>query len=193
MGSSVSAAKKRERVERAGSQSRRNLRHEGNGKRLEPLVERLQRAFTANGVPEEHGEKIEHFVVPKAPPRKTHTLSDVGQNVVFAKMCRHQHGLSEPRRRCGNGLGRGLDTHRSIGDTGHMCLASENVFASFFSRRHIFIYLCSLRGRSSLRIAWEKSPAFWPSCSSPSFTRTSQYKMVRRETPHALARVVSLG
>lgn len=95
MGSSVSAAKKRERVERAGSQSRRNLRHEGNGKRLEPLVERLQRAFTANGVPEEHGEKIEHFVVPKAPPRKTHTLSDVGQNVVFAKMCRHQHGLLE--------------------------------------------------------------------------------------------------
>src|SRR5260221_9530650 len=58
-GASVNAAKKRERVERAGSRSRSRPGHEGGRKGLEPLVERLQGAFEASGIPEEDSEKID--------------------------------------------------------------------------------------------------------------------------------------
>src|SRR5579885_420842 len=75
-GASVSAPKKRERVERAGSRSRRNLRHERDGKGLKPLVERLQRAFPAHGVAEEDHEKVDGLVASEAPPRKAHLLGD---------------------------------------------------------------------------------------------------------------------
>ena len=61
MGSSGSAAKKRESVERAGSWSRSRPGHEGERKGLEPLVERLQGAFPADGIAEEHREKIDQL------------------------------------------------------------------------------------------------------------------------------------
>jgi hypothetical protein len=86
------------------------------------LVERFQRAFTAERVAEEDGEKVDHLVVTEAPPHKMHTLSDLGQDIVLAKVRCQQHDFSEPGRRRRDQLGRGLDTHRSIDDTGHMCL-----------------------------------------------------------------------
>src|SRR5256714_3249337 len=43
--------------------------------------------------------------------------------------------------------------HRSIGDTGHMCLAFEKVFVSSFLKK-AHVYLCSLQVSSSLRIPW---------------------------------------
>ena len=49
-GASVSAAKKRERAEREGNWSRSRPGHERNGKGLEALVKRLQRAFPADRV-----------------------------------------------------------------------------------------------------------------------------------------------
>src|SRR5712691_951367 len=60
-GASVNAAKKRERVERAGSRSRSRPGHEGNRKGLEPLVERLQGAFPTDGVAEEDRQKIDQL------------------------------------------------------------------------------------------------------------------------------------
>ena len=77
MGAAVSAAKKRERVERAGSRSRSRPGHEGDGKGLEPLVEGLQSAFPADGVPEEHHEKIDHLVASEAPSCKADSLADL--------------------------------------------------------------------------------------------------------------------
>jgi hypothetical protein len=68
-------------------------------------------------------------------------------------MRRHQHDFSEPGRGRGSTLGRGLETHRSIGDTGHMCLAFENGADFSFSKRHMFILVryrlaarCASRG-----------------------------------------------
>src|SRR5215831_8016223 len=58
-GSSVSAAKKRESVERAGIWSRSNNAHVRNRKGLESLVELLQGALATDRVAEEHGEKID--------------------------------------------------------------------------------------------------------------------------------------
>ena len=79
--------------------------HERNGKRLEVLVELLQDAFCADGIAEEHGEKVDHLVVPEAPSGKTYALGDFAQNVVLAKMSRHQHDFSEPGRgRCNRPL-----------------------------------------------------------------------------------------
>lgn len=51
MGSSVSAAKKRERVERAHESVTLKQGHERDGKGLKPRVERLQGAFPADSVP----------------------------------------------------------------------------------------------------------------------------------------------
>jgi len=47
-GASVSAAKKRESAEREGNRSRSRPGHERDGKRLELLVTRLQRAFSVS-------------------------------------------------------------------------------------------------------------------------------------------------
>jgi hypothetical protein len=106
-------------------------RHERTRKGLKPLVEGLQGAFPADGIAEEHREKIDHLIAPEAPPRKTHALSDFGQNIVLAQVCSHQHHFSKPGRGRGDGLGRGLDLHRSIGDTGHMCLLDGNTLVLF--------------------------------------------------------------
>jgi len=40
------------------------------------LVERLEGAFAADGIAEEHRDKIDDFIAPKAPPGKAHVLSD---------------------------------------------------------------------------------------------------------------------
>jgi hypothetical protein len=91
---------------------------------IEPIWT-FQGAFPADGIPEEDREKIDDLVVPETPPRKAHTLTDLTQDAVFAKMRRYQHHFPKPGRRRGNGLGRGLDDHHIIGDTGHMYLLEE--------------------------------------------------------------------
>src|SRR5258708_39412346 len=60
------------------------------------------------------------------------TWADLGRDSVLAKMRRYQDNFAKPGRGRGNGLGRGLDTHRSISDTGHMCLLErmELIFPS---------------------------------------------------------------
>ncbi len=89
---------------------------------MQPRVESFQGVFPADGVAEEDREKIDDLVVPETPPGKTHTLTDLGQDALPAKIPDDQRDFAKPRRGRGNGLGRSLDDHRSIGDTGHMCL-----------------------------------------------------------------------
>jgi hypothetical protein len=97
-GASVNAAKKRERVERAGSRSRSRPGHEGDRKGLEPLVEGLQGAFSTDGIPEEDREKIDDLVANASPPRKTHPFADLGQDTVLAKISDEQHNFAKPGR-----------------------------------------------------------------------------------------------
>src|SRR5215469_18666691 len=46
--------------------------HERHGKGTESLVEGFERAFAADGIPEQDGKKVDHLVVPKTPPRKAY-------------------------------------------------------------------------------------------------------------------------
>ena len=61
-GASVNVAKNRDSAEREGNRSRSRPGHERDGKRLEPLVELFQRAFSADGVAKEHRQKIDHRI-----------------------------------------------------------------------------------------------------------------------------------
>ena len=113
--------------------------HEGDCKGLQPLVEGFQRAFTADGIAEEDREKVDHLVVPEAPPCKTHALTELGQDALLAQMLDDEHHLAKPRGCRGNGVRKGLDDHRRIDDTVHICLLCEESFHSSSSRRHIFL------------------------------------------------------
>ena len=113
--------------------------HEGLRKRQELLIELLQRAFAADGVAEEHGEKIDDLVVPEAAAGKAHLRADGRKDALLAKIGDDQRYLPEPGRGRGDRLGRGLDIHRDIGDTSHVYLLVGNSFVSSLSRRHIFI------------------------------------------------------
>ena len=135
--------------------------HERDGKGLEPLVEGLQGAFPADGVPEEDHQKIDHLVASEAPPRKTHPLIDLSQDSVLAQMRRHQYHFAKPGGGRGNALGRGLDDYRSIGDTGHMYLL-EGMGCFSLSKRHIFILTCyPLAARCASRGTKERKEYLW--------------------------------
>ncbi len=114
--------------------------HEGRGKGLQPLVEGFQRAFTADGVAEEDGEKVDDLIVPEAPPRKAHALTDGGKDALLTKMLDDQSGFAKPGGRHEDGLGRSLDDHRSIGDTVHRCLLDESCFVLPSQRGTFYLY-----------------------------------------------------
>src|SRR5438270_3369303 len=61
-------------------------RHERAGPGLDLLVESFQRAFTADSIAEEHGEKIDHLVPPEAATGKAHLLADVLQNLLAVQV-----------------------------------------------------------------------------------------------------------
>jgi len=117
-----------------------------------PREIRFQRAFTADGIPEEHGEKVDHLIAPKAPPCKAHPLTDLGQNALLPQVLNEQSGFAKPGRRREDRLRRGLDDDRSIGDTVHMGLLDERCCILPF-QRGTFLSLRA-RGYISLRIPW---------------------------------------
>src|SRR5712691_5759813 len=121
---SKKATERRERGQTLPSEER----HEGRGKRMQALVEGFQRVFATDGVPEEHGHKVNHIVVAEAAAGKAHTLTDGGKDILLAKVLGHQGDFAEPGWRRGHGLGKGLDDHRSISDTVHVDLLDENGF-----------------------------------------------------------------
>ncbi len=57
-------------------------RHEGRGKGMQALVEGFERPFAADGVPEEHGHKVNHVVVAEATPGKARALTDGGKDTL---------------------------------------------------------------------------------------------------------------
>ena len=57
--------------------------HEWFGKRSQPFIEGFKGTFATDRVAEEDRQKVDHLVVPKAPPRKAHVLTDGGQDALF--------------------------------------------------------------------------------------------------------------
>src|SRR6266581_1431028 len=103
--------------------------HERDRKGLQSFVEGFQGAFTTDGVPEKDREKVDHLVVPEAPPRHPRTHSQIlVRTRLVPKMLDDQGDFAKPGGRRGDRLARGLDDYRSIGDTVHMYLLEEKCF-----------------------------------------------------------------
>jgi hypothetical protein len=120
-GASVNAAKNRDSAEREGNRSRSRPGHERDGKRLEPLVELFQRAFS------------EDFVALRAPPenrsprtrpkrlRAKRTCSFIRLRTPCVRRYLLITTISpRPRRGREVGLRSCLDFYRTIDDTGHI-------------------------------------------------------------------------
>jgi hypothetical protein len=129
----------RDSAEREGNRSRSRPGHERDGKRLEPLVELFQRAFSADGV------------APRAPPenrsptsrpkrlRAKRTCSLIRLRTPCVRRYLLITTLSpRPRRGREVGLRSCLDFYRTLDDTGHIrTSAVREWLGSFSSRRHI--------------------------------------------------------
>lgn len=65
---------------------------------MHTLVECFQCLLTAYGVAEEHGEKIDDFVVPEAATCKAYLFSNLREQVSASKKLSDDHHLSKPAR-----------------------------------------------------------------------------------------------
>ena len=92
---------------------------------MQALVEVLQGPFAADGVAEEHGDKVDHLIAPEAPPGKAHLFGYGIEDSLSAKIVDDECGLPKPAGRRGHGLRRRLDSDRRIGDTGHWASLSR--------------------------------------------------------------------
>ena len=138
-GASVNAAKNRDSAEREGNRSRSRPGHERDGKRLEPLVELFQRAFSANGValraPPENRS-------PRTRPKRLRAKRTCSL-IRLRTPCVRRYLLittisPRPRRGREVGLRSCLDVSCTIDDTGHIrTSAVREWLGSFSSRRHI--------------------------------------------------------
>jgi len=120
-GASVNAAKNRDSAEREGNRSRSRPGHERDGKRLEPLVELFQRAFSEDFVATEHRQKIDHRVrgqnacVRSGPAHSSRLRTPCVRRYLLITTI-----SPRPRRGREVGLRSCLDFYRTIDDTGHI-------------------------------------------------------------------------
>src|SRR5207253_5440892 len=99
-------------------------------------------------------------------PRKAHALTDGGKDALLPKMLDDQSDFAKPGGRRGDGLGRSLDDHRSIGDTVHRCILDGSCFV-LPSQRGTSLSLLAT-GYISLRIPWDVGmPQKWSQASRP--------------------------
>jgi len=89
------------------------------------LEEGFQGPFAADGVAQEHRQKVDHLIPSEPPPCKAHPLADFTQPLVLAKVSGDQGDLAKPGRGYRDRFSRGLDTYRSIGDAAHRCLLEQ--------------------------------------------------------------------
>ncbi len=99
--------------------------HEASGKGVQTLVEGFQRPFTADGIAEEHRDKVDDLIAPEAATGKTHALTDSIEDALPPKMVDDEGDFPQPTGGRGNRLRRGLDTDRRISDTGHWASFSK--------------------------------------------------------------------
>ena len=79
------AAKKRLSVEAEGKLARPNRAIKADSKGMHGFVERLQGPLAADGIAEEHGQKIKDVVASEASSRKTHALTDLVEDPCFCR------------------------------------------------------------------------------------------------------------
>src|SRR5207245_7752689 len=79
--------------------------HEGRGVGMQALVEAFEGPFAADGVAEEHRDKVDHLIAPEAPPGKAHVLGDGIQDALLAKIVHDERGLLNRTGRRRHGLG----------------------------------------------------------------------------------------
>src|SRR6266480_315295 len=92
-------AGKKARERRAGGQLvASEERHEGRCPGSQPLVKLLQGAFATDGIAQEYGEKVDHFVVSEAAARKAHLRGDGVEDAKCAKMLDDEHHFPQPTR-----------------------------------------------------------------------------------------------
>src|SRR6266516_2073695 len=112
-------------------------------------------------------EKVDHLIVPEAPSPKAHALTELGQDALLPQMLNDQHDFAKPRRRRGNGVRRGLDDDRRIGDTGHVyLLVRKDVYPSsreahFMSARYKLHLVAQFVGDASTINNVHATRTFW--------------------------------
>lgn len=133
----------------------------------QPFREGFPRGFTTAGVPAEESEEVDDVVLPEAPARKAHALTDRRKHPLLAKRFDQESHVATPGGRRGNRRCRGVDEHRRSSETGPLCLLREERVVSF-PWRHLFCPLatheasrCVIRGIRFLAFALGRPPK-WP-------------------------------
>jgi hypothetical protein len=74
-------------------------RHEGCCPGLQPLVECFEGLFTACGIAQEHGHKVNDLITTEASPGKANVLGDSIEDSLLPQIPGHEHYFSKPGRR----------------------------------------------------------------------------------------------
>ena len=74
-------------------------RHERNSERLNALIEGFQRAFTADGVPQQDDYEVNELVLAEPAPGEAHPLLNCRQYTDVPKILRDHSDFSESGRR----------------------------------------------------------------------------------------------
>ena len=70
--------------------------HEGLRPGSQPFIEGFESAFATDGVAEKDRQKVDHLVVPKAPPCKAHALIDGSKDLLLAQVLDKKHDFPQP-------------------------------------------------------------------------------------------------
>jgi hypothetical protein len=88
--------------------------HEHVGKWSQTCIKGLEAGFTAEGIADEHRDKVDQIVVIKPSASKSHLRFDeVHQTIRFEDLS-HKSDFSEPTRRGGSGFWGNLDVDGSM-------------------------------------------------------------------------------
>src|SRR5260221_841292 len=151
------AAKKATKRRTAGQLLPVEQGHEGLRPRSQPFIEGFEGAFATDGVAEDDRQKVDHLVVPKAPPCKTDALIDGSKDPLLAQVLDNKHHFPQPTGGRGDRLGRGLDTHRRISDTGHVyLLVGKDLYPSFIGGT-FYAHSLQATSRCAIRGLWKRT------------------------------------
>jgi hypothetical protein len=85
------AGKKATERRTAGQPSPVEQGHEGPSPGNQPFIKGFESAFAADRVAEEDRQKVDHLVVPKAPPCEAYSLIDGSQDPLLTQVRAYQH------------------------------------------------------------------------------------------------------
>ncbi|MDQ2886624.1 MAG: hypothetical protein M3Y39_11125 [Chloroflexota bacterium] len=88
--------------------------HERGGEGLDALIERFQRAFAADGITQQHHDKVNEIVMAEPVPGEAHTLLKRRKYAQVPKIVRNHSHFTKPRGHGGNRLWSSLDGDRCL-------------------------------------------------------------------------------